>query len=204
MGIYSRYIFPRLMNLSMSGEEAISYRKKILKGVQGQILEIGFGTGLNLPYYPKYVKKIYTIDVNKGMNPLAMNHIKKSTIQVDYYILDAQSLPFADEYFDTIVSTWTLCSIKDIHKALEQIYRVLKPEGKFMFVEHGLSHEANIQKWQHFLTPIQKVVADGCHVDRDIEQVIQAAGFRFERLTKEYAAGIPKVAGYFYYGIACK
>ncbi len=204
MGIYSRYIFPRLMNLSMSGEEAVAYRKKVLTDVREEVLEVGFGTGLNLPYYPHTIKKIHTIDVNAGMNTLAMSNINKSAIQVDYHILDAQSLPFADETFDTVVSTWTLCSIKNIDLALAQIYRVLKAEGKFIFVEHGLSSEATIQKWQHRLTPFQKVLADGCHVDRNIEQLIQAAGFRFETLTKEYAPGVPKVAGYFYYGTACK
>jgi ubiquinone/menaquinone biosynthesis C-methylase UbiE len=192
------------MNLSMSGDETSAYRTKLLTHVRGEILEVGFGTGLNLPYYPENVKKIHTIDVNKGMNPLALSHIQRSSIQVDYHILDAQSLPFADESFDTVVSTWTLCSIKHIDKALKEIYRVLKAEGKFIFVEHGLSNESHIQKWQHLLTPIQKVVADGCHVNRDIENLIQAAGFRFESLTKEYVQGVPKIAGYFYYGIACK
>lgn len=204
MGIYSTYIFPRLMNLSMSGKEATPYRKEVLKAAQGEILEIGFGTGLNLPYYPKEVKKIATLDVNAGMNPFAMKNIEKSSIQVEYHILDAQSLPFVDASFDTVVSTWTLCSIKHIDKALAEVYRVLKPEGKFIFVEHGLSNDSKIQKWQHFVTPIQKVIADGCHVNRDIEKLIQTAGFSFERLTKQYAPGIPKIGGYFYYGIACK
>lgn len=204
MGIYSTYIFPRLMNLGMSGEVASQYRKELLKFAEGEILEVGFGTGLNLPYYPKDVQKIYTIDINAGMNPLAFKHIEKSSIQVDYHILSAESLPFATGFFDTVVSTWTLCSIKNIDKALEEIYRVLKPKGKFIFVEHGLSNEPSIQKWQHFITPIQKVVADGCHVNRNIEGLIAKAGFSFESLRKEYAKGIPKVAGYFYYGIANK
>jgi ubiquinone/menaquinone biosynthesis C-methylase UbiE len=204
MGIYSRYVFPRIMNMGMSCNEAVAYRKKVLSTVRGEILEIGFGTGLNLPYYPKEVKKIYTVEANSGMNSMAKNNIEKSSIEVDYHILDAQSLPFADQSFDTVVSTWTLCSIKHIDKALAQIYRVLKADGRFIFVEHGLSNEAHIQKWQHRLTPIQKVIADGCHIDRDIEQLIRAAGFKFDQLTKEYAPGVPKVAGYFYYGIAYK
>jgi ubiquinone/menaquinone biosynthesis C-methylase UbiE len=192
------------MNLGMSGKEAAHYREKVLQAAQGDILEIGFGTGLNLPYYPGEVKKIHSIDVNAGMNPIARSNIKKSPIQVDYHIADAQRLPFADASFDTVVSTWTLCSISNIEQALQQIYRVLKAEGKFIFVEHGLSTEVSVQKWQHLVTPIQKVIADGCHVNRNIEKLIQGAGFKFESLTKEYAAGIPKVAGYFYYGIATK
>ena len=204
MGIYSNCIFPRLMNLGMSGKETASYRKQVLQHAKGEILEIGFGTGLNLPYCPKEVKKIVSIDVNSGMTQLAWKNINKSSIEVDYHILDVQSLPFADGSFDTVVSTWTLCSIQNLDKALGEILRVLKPRGKFIFVEHGLSNELKIQKWQHLITPIQKVLAEGCHVNRDIEKLIQKANFRFESLTKEYAAGIPKVAGYFYYGIACK
>ncbi|MDO1448415.1 class I SAM-dependent methyltransferase [Rhodocytophaga aerolata] len=204
MGIYSKYLFPRLMNAGMSGELTGFYRKEILTHARGKILEIGFGTGLNLPYYPASVKKIHTIDVNAGMNLLAFKHMEKSAIQVEYHIGDAKQLPFGDAFFDTVVSTWTLCSIKNISKALEEIYRVLKPEGKFLFVEHGLSNEAHIQKWQHVVTPIQKVMADGCHVNRNIETLIQGAGFRFETLTKQYAKGVPKVAGYLYYGIGRK
>jgi ubiquinone/menaquinone biosynthesis C-methylase UbiE len=192
------------MNLGMSGKETAYYREKILQAARGNILEVGFGTGLNLPYYPREVKQINSIDVNAGMNSIARSNINKSPIQVDYHIADAQHLPFADASFDTVVSTWTLCSIRNIEQALQQIYRVLKAEGKFIFVEHGLSREVSIQKWQHLLTPIQKVIADGCHVNRDIEKLILGAGFKCESLTKEYAAGIPKVAGYFYYGIATK
>jgi ubiquinone/menaquinone biosynthesis C-methylase UbiE len=188
----------------MSGKEVTYYRKQVLKDAKGELLEIGFGTALNLPFYPKEVKKIVTTDVNAGMNQLAMKNIKESSIEVDYHILDVQSLPFADDSFDTVVSTWTLCSIQNLDKGLEEIYRVLKPKGKFIFVEHGLSNELKIQKWQHFITPIQKVMAEGCHLNRDMENLIQKAGFRFESLTKEYAKSIPKVAGYFYYGVACK
>jgi ubiquinone/menaquinone biosynthesis C-methylase UbiE len=204
MGIYSTYIFPRIMNLSMAGEIPAAYRKVVLQPAHGEILEIGFGTGLNLPYYPSNVKKIHTLDVNAGMNPLAFKHMQASSIQVDYHIGDARDLPFPDSFFDTAVSTWTLCSIKEVEKALKEIYRVLKPDGKFLFVEHGISPEASIRKWQHLLTPVQKIMADGCHVNRNIEALIQAAGFRFDSLTRQYAQGIPRVAGYFYYGIAGK
>lgn len=204
MGIYSTYIFPNLMNLSMSGKQVTPYRQEVLNAARGEILEIGFGTGLNLPYYPKEVKKITTVDVNAGMNSLAVKNIKKSPIKVEYHILDAQGLPFADGSFDTVVSTWTLCSIKNINQALAEVYRVLIPGGKFIFAEHGLSTEPKVQKWQNLLTPIQKVMADGCHLNRDIETLIKTAGFSFDSLTKKYAEGIPKIAGYFYYGIAHK
>lgn len=121
-----------------------------------------------------------------------------------YHVLNAEQMPFEEEAFDTIVSTWTLCSIPQIRHALAEVYRVLKAEGQFLFVEHGLSSEPAVQKWQHRLTPLQKIIADGCHLDRNIEVLITEAGFKFTALRKEYVAGSPKVAGYFYIGIATK
>jgi len=204
MGLYSTYIFPKLINLGMSGEATARYRASMLKHAQGQVLEIGFGTGLNLPFYPEHVRKIYTVDVNAGMNSLAHKKIVKSSIEVDHHILNAENLPFPNDFFDTVVSTWTLCSIKDINSALQEILRVVKPAGKFIFVEHGLSNETHIQKRQNFLTPLQKVIGNGCHLNRNMEELIQQAGFRFEVLHKEYAKGSSKVGGYLYYGISVK
>ena len=204
MGFYSTYIFPRLINLGMSGEKTARYRRIMLPHAKGEVLEIGFGTGLNLPFYPEHVKKIHAVDVNAGMYALAHKNIEKSSIEVDHHIQNAESLPFPDEFFDTIVSTWTLCSIKDIKSVLQEIFRVLKPTGKFIFVEHGLSSEPGIQKWQRIFTPIQQVIADGCHLNRNMEVLIKQAGFHFDTLHKEYAEGVPKVGGYLYYGIARK
>ena len=204
MGFYSTYIFPRLINLGMSGETTARYRRAMLAHAQGEILEIGFGTGLNLPFYPEQVRKIHTVDVNAGMNALANKNIKRSSIEVATHIVNAERLPFPDGFFDTVVSTWTLCSIKDVERALAEIFRVLKPTGIFIFVEHGLSEEVHIQKWQHRLTPIQRVIADGCHLNKNMELLIQQAGFHIDTLHKEYAAGVPKVGGYLYYGIASR
>jgi ubiquinone/menaquinone biosynthesis C-methylase UbiE len=204
MGLYSKYIFPRLMNLGMSGETTARYRKFMLAYAAGEILEIGFGTGLNLPFYPEHVTSIHAVDINAGMKPLAAENISRSSIDVKHQTLSAENLPFPDNCFDTVVSTWTLCSIKDTQRALKEIYRVLKPAGKFIFAEHGLSNEPKIRKWQHRLTPIQKVIADGCHLDKNIELLIRQAGFDFQMLKKEYAEGISKLAGYLYYGVATR
>lgn len=203
MGIYSQFISPRLMNLFMSAKVILPYRAELLQHVRGKILEVGFGSGLNLPHYPAHIHEINTVDVNKGMKKLAQKNIAQSPIRVNFHILDAEQLPFSNASFDTVVSTWTLCSIINVSQALAEIYRVLKPEGQFLFAEHGLSNEHNVQKWQHRLTPIQKLIADGCHLDRNIEALIAGAGFRFTHLQKEYA-GSPKVASYFYIGVACK
>jgi ubiquinone/menaquinone biosynthesis C-methylase UbiE len=204
MGLYARYIFPRLMNWGMSQKMIAPYRKEILSHARGKVLELGFGTGLNLPYYPPDIRELHAVEVNAGMRPLARKNLDRSPIQVTFHLLDAAQLPFAGESFDTVVSTWTLCSIPHIHQALAQVYRVLKADGQFLFVEHGLSPEPGVQKWQHRLTPVQKVIAGGCHLNRNIEALILEAGFTFRQLRKEYAPGSPKLAGYFFIGIATK
>ncbi|QNF35412.1 methyltransferase domain-containing protein [Adhaeribacter swui] len=203
MGFYAQVITPRVMNFFMSAKEFPAYRAELLKHAQGKVLEIGFGSGLNLPFYPEHIKQIDTVDSNAGMQPLAQKNIAQSAIQVKQHTLSAEQLPFADNTFDTVVSTWTLCSIPDVAQALSEIKRILKPEGRFLFVEHGLSPEVKVQKWQHRLNPVQKTLFDGCHLDRNIEKIVAGAGFKFEKLRKEYA-GSPKLFSYFYFGIAHK
>jgi len=203
MRIYSQFISPRLMNLFMSVKEIAPYRAEVLQHARGKVLEVGFGSGLNLPYYPAHIPEIYTVDVNEGMQSLALKNIARSSIQVNYHTLSAEKLPFPGSSFDTVISTWTLCSIAEVGKALAEIYRVLKPDGQFLFAEHGLSPEPRVQKWQHRLTPLQKIIADGCHLNRNIEALLLNAGFKINTLRKEYA-GSPKVAAYFYIGIASR
>ena len=203
MGFYSNLVIPYCIDLAMSGETLSQYRQQLLKDVSGEILEIGFGTGLNLPHYPEEVKKITTIDPNPGMEKLARSRITDSNITVDYKILNGESLPMSDGSFDSVVCTWTLCSIPQADKAIAEVHRLLKPEGKFFFIEHGLSKDSGIQFWQNCLTPIQKIVADGCHLNRNIKDII---GKKFDRVTVEqfYAPKLPKVIGYMYRGIAIK
>jgi ubiquinone/menaquinone biosynthesis C-methylase UbiE len=191
------------MDLAMSDPVMEKYRQEVLAEVNGEVLEIGFGTGLNLPNYPDTVKKITTIDANPGMKALAQKRINASTIVVDNKVLNGESLPMSDNTFDSVVSTWTLCSIAKVDKALQEIHRVLKPRGRFFFIEHGLSNEPKIQVWQHRLTPLQKIIADGCHLDRSIKQLIENY---FDTVTLEefYAPNLPKVGGYMYKGIATK
>jgi ubiquinone/menaquinone biosynthesis C-methylase UbiE len=202
--IYSRLIFPSLIDRVMSGEDFANYRRVVLADAIGSVLEIGFGTGLNLAYYPvDRVDKITTVDVNAGMNKLAQKRVAASSIEVDYRVLDGENLPMEDAIFDTVVSTWTLCSIKDIDRSISEIYRVLKPGGKFLFIEHGLSNEPNIQTWQHRITPIQKIIADGCHLDRPIRSLIDRQ-FGSSDIQEFYKHDSPKIGGYFYQGIAIK
>lgn len=204
MGFYRNTIFPRIMNACMSSGPEAAYRAAALAGVKGDILEIGFGTGLNLPHYPKQISRITAIDANKGMNPLAKRHIGQSPIEVDLRFENAEKLSFPDNSFDSVVSTWTLCSIEDVESSLREIHRVLKPGGEFFFIEHGLSNEAKVQKWQHRLTPLNRRMAAGCHLDRDIKALVGGVEWEIEQLTEFYAEKSPKSFGYLYQGIALK
>ncbi|MEL7054231.1 MAG: class I SAM-dependent methyltransferase [Cyanobacteria bacterium J06588_5] len=203
MGLYSRLIFPRLLELSMSSESMTTYRKQLLAEVSGDVLEIGFGTGLNLPHYSAAVTSLTTVDPNEGMGSIAQKRIDASAIPVTVKTLSGEELPMADASFDNVVCTWTLCSIPNIEKALSEAYRVLKPGGRFFFIEHGLSDEPGIQTWQNRLTPIQRVVADGCHLDRKMDELVRAA-FDEVEVSEFYGENLPKVMGYFYQGIGTK
>ena len=203
MGFYSQRILPYLLDWSLSDPTMAQYRREVLANVTGEVLEIGFGTGLNLSYYPESIDKLVAIDANPGVHTLARKRIQKSHITVDNRVLNGENLPMADNTFDSVVSTWTLCSIAKVEQALQEIYRVLKPGGKFFFVEHGLSNEPQVQVWQNRLNPIQKVIGDGCHLNRNIRQLIEK---RFDTVTlKEfYAEKTPKFVGYLYQGVATK
>lgn len=203
MNLYYQLIMPRLLDWSMSDGTFSDYRQQVLAQVSGETLEIGFGTGLNLPYYPKHIKKLITVDANPGMNAIALKRIQTSDIVVEHNVLSGENLPFASESFDSVVTTWTLCSIANVEQALKEIYRVLKPQGRYFFIEHGLSNDAKVQVWQNRLTPIQKVIGDGCHLNRDIKHLVEN---HFSHLTIEqfYSDNLPKILGYLYKGVAVK
>jgi ubiquinone/menaquinone biosynthesis C-methylase UbiE len=187
----------------MSDEVLAQYRQQLLANVSGEILEIGFGTGLNLVYYPETVQKITTVDANFGMNKIARSRIDRSTIEVNNLVLNGENIPLADETFDSIVTTWTLCSITEVDRAIAEIYRLLKPGGKFLFIEHGISSETKIKNWQNRLTPIQKVIADGCHLNRNIQKIVEKK-FHHVNIEQFYVPKLPKISGYMYRGMALK
>lgn len=203
MGFYDRWVFPRLLDWAMAGEPFASYRRQVLAEVAGDVLEIGFGTGLNLAYYPETVASLTVIDPNPGMANLAAPRLAETSLAVTSQSLRGEALSMADQSFDWVVSTWTLCSIADVDQALREINRVLKPGGKLTFIEHGLSPDAGLQTWQNRLTPLQKQIADGCHLNRAIAELVEQH-FALESLSTFYAERMPKVGGYFYQGIAVK
>lgn len=204
MSWYSRTVLPALVDWCLDNPSLGMYRKDQLALVHGKVLEIGFGTGINIPYYPDCVRTLTTVDRNASMSPRAQSRIQESSMMVDHWILSAERLPMTDHAFDTVVSTLTLCSIKNVSQALEEVFRVLKPGGQFLFLEHGLSPDHHIQKWQRYLTPISRMLGDGCHLNRNIAELVETQPFSLKELQTFYLEDSPKILGYFYRGIALK
>ncbi len=204
MGFYSQVIVPLLCDFGLDRSLVAKYRRELLAHASGNILEIGFGTGLNLPYYPPRVRKITTVDPNIGMHRRARSRIKQAGIEVDQRVLGGERLPFEDGAFDCVVSTFTLCSIEDVGQALREVYRVLRAGGRFAFLEHGISPQLKVQKWQRCLNCLQMRLADGCHLDRDIRALVTAQPFASVEIDESYIEKAPKTHGYLYRGIATK
>lgn len=204
MGLYTRVIFPRLCDFFMNRPFVARHRKELLAHAHGDVLEIGFGTGLNLPFYLPGVRKLTTVDPNPGMHALARKRVQKSGIDVEQRVLSGERLPFENATFDCVVSTFTLCSIADVAKALAEVYRVLRPGGFFLFFEHGLSPESNVQKWQRRLNGPNMRLGGGCRLDRDMRALVTAQPFASPRIDASYVKNFPRTHGYMYRGIATK
>ena len=204
MGIYSKWVLPRLLEAAMHEPRIGRYRSPVLAQARGRILEIGFGTGANLPYYPAEVGRIDIVEPDAAIGERAAKHIAASGREVLTHRLSAERLPFAAGSFDTVVSTFTLCSIPDVSSALAEVRRVLRPDGCFLFLEHGLSPDPGIARWQRRLTPLQKLIGGGCHLDRPIAALIEASGLAPDPATFEarYVPRLPRVVGWFSSGVA--
>jgi ubiquinone/menaquinone biosynthesis C-methylase UbiE len=204
MGFYAQVVVPLLCDFGLDRTFVARRRRELLAHAGGDILEIGFGTGLNLPYYPPHVRKITTVDPNVGMYRRARRRIKRAGFEVDRRVLGGERLPFEDGTFDCVVSTFTLCSIEEIAQALREVYRVLKAGGKLLFLEHGLSPEPKVQKWQRRLNGLQMRLAGGCRLDRDIRALVAAQPFSSVEVEESHLEKTPKTHGYLYRGIARK
>jgi ubiquinone/menaquinone biosynthesis C-methylase UbiE len=204
VGFFAQVIVPLLCDFLLNKPLLARHRRQLLARAHGNVLEIGFGTGLNLPYYPERVRKLIAVDPNPGMHRLAQKRVQQARIEVDQQVLSGEWLPFKDDRFDCAVSTFTLCSIADADQALGEVYRVLKPSGQFLFLEHGLSPEPHVQKWQRRLNWLQVRLANGCHLDRNMRELVAGQPFASVELKEFYLEKMPKTHGYIYRGMATK
>jgi ubiquinone/menaquinone biosynthesis C-methylase UbiE len=203
MNLYERSILPPILDLIMRQKQLTKYRRTVVAAARGRVLEIGVGSGLNLPLYGKNVELVYGIDPSPRLLAIARRRALASPVPVELLLSSATAIPLADNSVDTVVMTWTLCSIPDPLAALREMRRVLKPNGNLCFVEHGLSPEPSIERWQHRITPTWRRIAGGCHLDRKIDELIRLAGFDLKSLQMEYAPG-PRTMSYMYEGCACR
>lgn len=201
MSFYDKWILPRLVDVAMRNKEATRYRSQIVPQARGTILEIGVGSGLNLPFYGVGVERLYGLDPSQELLVMARKKARAIAFPIDFLAHSGEEIPLDDGCVDTVVTTWTLCSIPDPVQALKEMRRVLKPGGMLLFAEHGLAPEARVQKWQQCLNPLWGRFAGGCNLNRKMDQLIQAAGFRITELETEYAKG-PRPMSYIYSGRA--
>ncbi|MGZ5418165.1 MAG: class I SAM-dependent methyltransferase [Nocardioides sp.] len=202
MGMYREQVFPRVLNLVMNTKVTREIRERVCAGLEGEVVEIGFGTGLNMPHLPDSVTRLRVVDPSEVGARIAAPRVAASPIPVERAGLDGERLPFEDASADAVLCTWTLCTIPDAVAALREVRRVLKPGGSLHFVEHGLNPDPKIQRWQDRLNPIENKVAGGCNLNRDIPALIEAGGLHVHRLDTYYSKGDPKVVGWTFEGVA--
>jgi SAM-dependent methyltransferase len=195
MGFYSDRVVPRLINVACGAKLTEPLRARVCEGLRGEVVEIGFGSGLNVPHYPGTVTGVTAVEPSDVAWRLATDRLAKASRPVLRAGLDGQALPFEDQSFDSALSTWTLCTIPDVVAALGEIRRVLKPGGSFHFVEHGLAPDEPVRRWQRRLEPMQRRLAGGCHLTRPIADLITTAGFTIADLDVFYEDGAPKFLG---------
>jgi SAM-dependent methyltransferase len=203
MGFYSDQVLPRITNVALGSAELAELRSRVASELDGEVLEVGFGSGLNVPHYPPAVTRVRAVDPATVGRKLAADRVAASPVPVEYIGFDGQDLPLDDESVDHVLTSWTLCTIPDVGGALREIRRVLRPGGSLHFLEHGRSPDPHVARWQDRLTPLQRTWAGGCHLNRPIDELIADAGLRIDRLDTYYVRG-PKVSGYMYEGVATR
>lgn len=201
MGFYQRELLPRIVDKTCGIGDITPLRARVCAGLSGAILELGSGSGHNLAHLPAEVEQVLAVEPSPRARALAAPRLRATATSVTYLELDGQNLPLDDESVDGALSTFCLCTIADIHRALSELRRVLRPGGGFHFLEHGLSPEPGVARWQHRLTPWQRRLFGGCHLDRPIADLLQAGGFQVDRLSHQYLPGL-KATGYLYEGSA--
>jgi ubiquinone/menaquinone biosynthesis C-methylase UbiE len=200
MGFYNDIILPKLCDLAMRNKQLRPYCEWVIGAADGRVLEIGIGSGRNLPFYRPQVTELLALEPSPQLTAMA-RHADRPDMPVNFIEASAAAIPLDDRSVDTVVTTWTLCSIPDAAMALTEMRRVLRPGGKLLFVEHGMAPDRNVRRWQDWLTPAWKRISGGCHLNRPISTMIESAGFRISRVETGYMPG-PKAMTFMYEGSA--
>jgi ubiquinone/menaquinone biosynthesis C-methylase UbiE len=205
LDFYDKYILPKFLNCAC-GTKPINYqRDKIVPLAKGIVLDIGIGSGLNIPFYNKSnIDHLYGLDPSEELLKIAKPLAKKNELEIEFLQCGAEAIPLPDQSIDTVLITYTMCTIPDIKLSNSEIMRVLKPEGQLLFCEHGLAPDKNIAKWQRRINPIWSKIAGGCNLNRDIPKLITSSGFKISNMEEMYLPSTPKFAGYNYWGVAKK
>ena len=203
MSLYDKYVLPKFLNCACGSKPVEYQRKKVVPNAEGIVLEVGIGSGLNLPFYDNSkVTQIWGLDPSEELSSMAKETAKNLDIDVKFISSGAEDIPLPDNYFDTALVTYTMCTIPEVIRANIEIKRVLKNTGKLIFCEHGKAPDLNIAKWQSRIDPIWGKLAGGCHLNRDIPSLLEDSGYKIIELDQMYLPNTPKVAGYNYWGFA--
>jgi ubiquinone/menaquinone biosynthesis C-methylase UbiE len=201
MGFYDDYILPSLINLAMRNKELRPFRERVIGAAEGRVLEIGVGSGMNLPFYRAPVREVLALEPAPRLISMAKRASRTTAMPVNYLEASAEAIPLDQDSVDTVVTTWTLCSIPQAAIALAEMRRVLRPGGRLLFAEHGQAPDASVRRWQDRLTPAWRYIGGGCHLNRPIRTMIEGAGFRIDRIETGYIPG-PKPMTFMYEGSA--
>ena len=205
MSFYDKYILPKVLNCTCASKPIRYQRDKIVPLAEGVVLDVGIGSGLNIPFYNKSkINYLYGLDPSKELLDIAKSIAKENKLEVDFLQCSAESIPLPDRSIDTVLITYTMCTIPDVALSNSEIMRVLKDDGKLLFCEHGLAPDKNIAKWQKRINPLWGKIAGGCNLNRDIPKLISSSGFKISNMEEMYLPSTPKFAGYNYWGVAKK
>ena len=203
MSLYDKYLLPKFLNCACGSKPVEYQRKKVVPYAEGVVLEVGIGSGLNIPFYDKSkISKIWGLDPSEELSAMAKRVAEEHSIDINFIFGGAEEISLPDNFFDTALVTYTMCTIPEVIRANIEIKRVLKETGKLIFCEHGVAPDENIAKWQSRIDPIWRKFAGGCHLNRDIPSILEDSGFKIIELDQMYLPNTPKVAGYNYWGFA--
>ena len=201
MNLYDSWILPRVLDIVMRNKEVTRYRSRLVPEARGVVLEMGIGSGLNFPFYGRQVERVYAIDPSENLLRMARKRAQSMQFPVVFFARSGEAIPIENHCVDTVLTTFTLCTIADPFAALREMRRVLRPTGRLLFAEHGFAPDPSVQRWQHRCNPLWTRIAGGCNLDRKMDELIGSAGFRIAELTANYAKG-PRPLSYVYAGSA--